>query len=239
MGKESAYSAGDTGDVGLFPGSGRSPGGGHSNLLQYFCLENLMDRGASRATVHRITKKHNRSHWTQHSTLSLPSHWNAPSHSTNKLLITLLCTISLALGTAKQLLKLSSIWWSGVFALFLTNFSLHICLTCFSSSMPFLSITMPRADSDGMLTGKQFLPRTRIQSGVYFSSRSVHVEGAIRKVKVGDQEGSTKQMMVILVTLTVPDSLRYHFETGGQMCEGWARLLWYVVLLLRKRPLKS
>ena len=91
--------------------------------------------------------------------------------------------------------------------------------------MPFLSITMPRADSDGMLTGKQFLPRTRIQSGVYFSSRSVHVEGAIRKVKVGDQEGSTKQMMVILVTLTVPDSLRYHFETGGQMCEGWARLL--------------
>ena len=53
----------------------------------------------------------------------------------------------------------------------------------------------------------------------------MHVEGAIRKVKVGDREGSTKQMMVILVMFTVPDSLRYHFETGGQMCEGWARLL--------------
>ena len=35
----------------LVPGSGRFPGGGHGNLLQYFCLENPMDRGAWRATV--------------------------------------------------------------------------------------------------------------------------------------------------------------------------------------------
>ena len=41
--KESACNAGDTG---LNPGSGRSPGGGHGNLLQYSCLENPMDRGA-------------------------------------------------------------------------------------------------------------------------------------------------------------------------------------------------
>ena len=53
----------------------------------------------------------------------------------------------------------------------------------------------------------------------------MRVEGVIRKVKAGDQEGSTKQIMVILVTLTVPDSLIYNFETGGQMCEGLARLL--------------
>jgi len=33
------------GDVGSIPGSGRSPGGGHGNLLQYFYLENPMDRG--------------------------------------------------------------------------------------------------------------------------------------------------------------------------------------------------
>ena len=33
---------------------GRSPGGGHGNLLQYSCLENSMKRGASRATVHGI-----------------------------------------------------------------------------------------------------------------------------------------------------------------------------------------
>ena len=44
-GKESACSAGDTGDVGLIPGSGRSPGGEHSNPLQYSCLENPMNRG--------------------------------------------------------------------------------------------------------------------------------------------------------------------------------------------------
>ena len=45
-GKESACNAGATGDVGLIPGLGRSPGGGHGNMLQYSCLENPMDRGA-------------------------------------------------------------------------------------------------------------------------------------------------------------------------------------------------
>ena len=38
-------------DVGLIPGSGRSPEEGNGNLLQYSCLENLMDRGAWQATV--------------------------------------------------------------------------------------------------------------------------------------------------------------------------------------------
>ena len=45
-------SAGDTGDKGSVPGSGRSPGEGHGNPLQYSCLENPMDRGAWEATVH-------------------------------------------------------------------------------------------------------------------------------------------------------------------------------------------
>jgi len=54
--KESACSAGVAGDAGLIPESGRSPGGGHGNLLRYSCLENPMDRGAWRATVHRVTK---------------------------------------------------------------------------------------------------------------------------------------------------------------------------------------
>ena len=43
-------------DVGSVPGLGRSPGGGHGNPLQYSCLENPMDRGAWRATVHGVTK---------------------------------------------------------------------------------------------------------------------------------------------------------------------------------------
>ena len=47
---------GDAGDACLIPEWGRSPGGGHGNPLQCSCLENLMDRGAWRATVHRIAK---------------------------------------------------------------------------------------------------------------------------------------------------------------------------------------
>ena len=52
--KASACKAGDTGDVGSIFGSGRSPGGGNGNLLQYSCLENSMGRGAWRATVQRV-----------------------------------------------------------------------------------------------------------------------------------------------------------------------------------------
>ena len=48
--------AGDIRDLGLIPGSGRSPGGGHGNPLHYSCLENPMDRGAWRATGQRVTK---------------------------------------------------------------------------------------------------------------------------------------------------------------------------------------
>ena len=48
--------AGDIRDVGLIPGSGRSPGGGNGNPLQYSCLGNPMDRGAWWATVHGVAK---------------------------------------------------------------------------------------------------------------------------------------------------------------------------------------
>ena len=48
--------AGDMRDVGLIPGSGRSPGGGNGNALQYSCLENPTDRGAWQATVHGVRK---------------------------------------------------------------------------------------------------------------------------------------------------------------------------------------
>ena len=47
-------------DAGLSPGLGRSPGGGHGNALQYSCLENPTDRGASRAMFHRVTKSQTR-----------------------------------------------------------------------------------------------------------------------------------------------------------------------------------
>ena len=51
--KESAHNAGDQG---LIPGSGRSPGEGNGNPLQYSCLENPMDRGAWQATVHGVSR---------------------------------------------------------------------------------------------------------------------------------------------------------------------------------------
>ena len=46
------------GDVGLIPGLGRSSGEGNDDPLQYSCLENPMDRGGWRATVHGVTKRH-------------------------------------------------------------------------------------------------------------------------------------------------------------------------------------
>ena len=52
--------AGDIRDSGLIPGSGRSPGGGHGNPLQYSCLETPVDRRAWWATVHRVAQS-----WTR------------------------------------------------------------------------------------------------------------------------------------------------------------------------------
>ena len=46
----------NAGDAGSLPGLGRSPGEGNSNPFQYSCLKNLMDKGAWRATVHRVSK---------------------------------------------------------------------------------------------------------------------------------------------------------------------------------------
>ena len=57
MGKESACNAGDVGSI---PALGRSPRGGHGIPLQYYCLENSMEREAWRTTVHRVTKS-----WTR------------------------------------------------------------------------------------------------------------------------------------------------------------------------------
>ena len=56
MDKESACILGDTGDMGLIPMLGRSSGGGNGNPLQDSCLENAMDQGAWRATVHRVER---------------------------------------------------------------------------------------------------------------------------------------------------------------------------------------
>ena len=55
-GSDNKESANNERELGLIPGLGRSPGEGNGNSLQYSCLENSLDRGAWRATVHRVAK---------------------------------------------------------------------------------------------------------------------------------------------------------------------------------------
>ena len=62
--------AGDTRDLGSTPGSGRSPGIGNGNPLQYSCLENSMDRGVWQAPVHGVTKNQTRLNTHRH--LAIP-----------------------------------------------------------------------------------------------------------------------------------------------------------------------
>ena len=57
MVKSLPANAKDTRDMGLIPGSGRVPGEGNGNPLQYSCLGNSMDRGALWAIVHRVAKE--------------------------------------------------------------------------------------------------------------------------------------------------------------------------------------
>ena len=64
--KNPPANAEDARDTSWIPGSGKSPGGGHGNPLQYSCLENPVDRGAWQATVHRVAKS-----WTQLKQLSM------------------------------------------------------------------------------------------------------------------------------------------------------------------------
>ena len=59
-GKEPACKCRRHRDMGSIPATGRSPGGGNGNTLQYSCLENPMDRGAWQATVHRVAKSQTR-----------------------------------------------------------------------------------------------------------------------------------------------------------------------------------
>ena len=72
MVKNMLGNAGTIGNVSSIPGSGRSPGGGHDNPLQYSCLENSMDREALQATVHGVTKSR-----TQLSDFTLTFHFHA------------------------------------------------------------------------------------------------------------------------------------------------------------------
>ena len=81
LGKEFACQCRRLRDVGLIPGSGRSPGKGHGNPLKYSCLENPKDRGPWQATVHRVAQSWTRpkqlhTHSTNESWVSLVFIWS-------------------------------------------------------------------------------------------------------------------------------------------------------------------
>ena len=68
--------SGDVRDLGSIPGMGRSPGEGNGTPLQYSCLENPMDGGAWRATVHRVAKN-----WTRLKQLSTKDDNDTPTEN--------------------------------------------------------------------------------------------------------------------------------------------------------------
>ena len=85
-GKELPANEKDTKDKGLIPGSGRSPGEGYGNLLQYSCLENSMDRGTWRTTVHGVAKS-----WTQ---LHMHAHYQKAVTFRTEILVSILVSLS-------------------------------------------------------------------------------------------------------------------------------------------------
>ena len=93
--KNPPANAGNIRDAGLIPGLGRSLGGGHGNPLQYSCLENCMDRGASWAIVHRVSKSQTRWRWLsreQHrAAFSRPQCHSSLSWCQSKIHLTLSC----------------------------------------------------------------------------------------------------------------------------------------------------
>ena len=81
--KNPPANAGEAGDMGLIPRSGRYPGEENGNLLQYSCPENSMNRGAWQAIVHGVAKSRTWLKWlsTQHILPKYLFHWDVKSKS--------------------------------------------------------------------------------------------------------------------------------------------------------------
>ena len=86
MVKNSPANAGDITDTGLILGLGGSPGGGHSNPLQYSCLKNIMDRGTWGGIVHRVAKSQTRLKQLKDYRCCIPTiiSWNQDSQESTK-----------------------------------------------------------------------------------------------------------------------------------------------------------
>ena len=83
----------NAGDVVSIPGSAKSPGGRHGNLLQYSCLENPMDRGAWLDTVHRVTKSQTQlKHLSMHEYTLQLNNCNSDEYFTSTVIMS--CSVS-------------------------------------------------------------------------------------------------------------------------------------------------
>ena len=110
-GKESDSSAGDTGDTGLIPGSGRPPGGGNGTTLQYSCLENPMDGGAWGTTVHGAKKSQTSlSDWVHQSMLLSLKFVTGPFVFQHTFMLFLVSTGCLGIATPENGFPNNELW---------------------------------------------------------------------------------------------------------------------------------
>ena len=100
-------------DASLIPGSGRSPGEGNGNPLQYSCLENSMDRGAWRATVHRIQEvKHDCETEHTHTQTHTQTHTHTHTHTHTR---AILADIFIFSSFSRSILLVGLLYWWALF----------------------------------------------------------------------------------------------------------------------------
>ena len=126
--KNPPTSAGDIREASSIPGSGRSPGGGHGDPLQYSCLENPMDRGACQATSHRVAN-----HQTQMKQIS--------THTSTDLIC--------------DRLENHSVFLSDITVTYLKTVSLHSYIFCFKI---LCNLTGPQIILDTLIVSWSFTP---------------------------------------------------------------------------------
>ena len=120
MVKNLTANAGDVGDKGWIPGSGRFPGGGNGNPLQYSCLENPMDREAWQATIHGITKVGH--DWPR---ACLCTHVSMHTHTHTQLLKTIKTFVLSTLWTVCTWISVCTFPW---LLLFIDSLNAYFCL---------------------------------------------------------------------------------------------------------------
>ena len=133
--------AGDTRDMGSMPGLGRSPGEGNNNPLQYSCLENPMNRGAWRATVHGVAKSRTwLSEHTAHKS-SIRHIWGHKETQPSDLACTQAQDILITYGIPSTVLNLWSSSSPSIFTINLWGRHYHLFYTSARDSLVLLQLS--------------------------------------------------------------------------------------------------